>query len=131
MTHGSLDGDDVATGSDKPRCVEVPKVVQVGVQPCGPPGTLPSPCPRRCAAGSPFEARYKVVSSTADPVKSVPMTSSEKRFEVIHEQKTRAEVTRILRDRETGVCYLQTRSGPSGGLTVLVEPDGSPVVRHT
>lgn len=59
------------------------------------------------------------------------MATNEKRFEVIHEQKSMTEVTRILRDRETGVCYLQTRLGASGGLTVLVEPNGSPVVKNT
>ena len=59
------------------------------------------------------------------------MASSEKRFEVFYEQKSLAEVTRILRDRDTGVCYLQTWSGTSGGLTVLVNSDGSPVVQHS
>lgn len=59
------------------------------------------------------------------------MASSEKRFEVTYEQKGLVEATRILRDRDTGVCYLQTWSGASGGLTVLVNPDGSPVVQHS
>lgn len=58
------------------------------------------------------------------------MASQEKRFEVIHEQKSFAEVTRVLVDHETGVCYLQTWAGTSGGLTVLVNPDGSPVVQQ-
>lgn len=57
------------------------------------------------------------------------MATKEERFEVVHEQKSMAEATRILRDRDTGVCYLQTWSGASGGLTVLVNPDGSPVVQ--
>lgn len=58
------------------------------------------------------------------------MASDKQRFEAVHEQKKLAEATRILRDRDTGVCYLQTWSGTSGGLTVLVNPDGSPVVQH-
>ncbi len=59
------------------------------------------------------------------------MASKQKRFEVVHEQKSLTEITRILVDRETGVCYLQTWSGASGGLTVLVNPDGSPVVQQS
>ena len=59
------------------------------------------------------------------------MTSNEKRFEIVHEQKSLTGVIRILRDSETGVCYLQTWSGPSGGLTVLLNADGSPVVQLT
>jgi len=35
---------------------------------------------------------------------------------------------RILVDRETGVNYLYTASGYSGGLTVLVDADGRPIV---
>lgn len=58
------------------------------------------------------------------------MASSENRFETVYEQKSMAEATRILRDRETGVCYLQTWTGASGGLTVLVNSDGSPVVQN-
>jgi hypothetical protein len=59
------------------------------------------------------------------------MASSEKRFEVVHEQKRLGEAIRILRDQDTGVCYLQTWSGAGGGVTVLVNPDGSPVVQHS
>lgn len=58
------------------------------------------------------------------------MGSDKQRFEVVHEQKKLNEATRILRDRETGVCYLQTSLGFGGGLTVLVNPNGSPVVQH-
>ncbi|MBR5123538.1 MAG: hypothetical protein IKU90_00275 [Clostridia bacterium] len=35
---------------------------------------------------------------------------------------------RILVDRKTGVNYLWTASGYSGGLTVLLDADGKPVV---
>lgn len=59
------------------------------------------------------------------------MASQKQRFEVVHEQKSLAEATRILRDGDTGVCYLQTWSVTSGGLTVLVNPDGSPVVQQS
>lgn len=58
------------------------------------------------------------------------MVSSGKRFEIVHEQKTFAESTRILRARDTGLCYLQAWTGTAGGLTVLENPDGSPVVQH-
>ena len=36
--------------------------------------------------------------------------------------------TYVLVDRETGVNYLYANSGYSGGLTVLVDADGKPVV---
>lgn len=35
---------------------------------------------------------------------------------------------RILVDRETGVNYLWVASGYSGGLTVLVDAEGKPIV---
>ena len=35
---------------------------------------------------------------------------------------------RILVDRETGVNYLWTCSGYAGGLTVLVDAEGKPIV---
>lgn len=34
----------------------------------------------------------------------------------------------IYVDRKTGVNYLFTQNGYAGGLTVLVNPDGSPIV---
>ena len=36
--------------------------------------------------------------------------------------------TYVLVDRETGVNYLSANRGYSGGLTVLVDADGKPVV---
>ena len=36
--------------------------------------------------------------------------------------------TYILVDRETGVNYLYAASGYSGGLTVLLDKDGKPVI---
>jgi hypothetical protein len=38
---------------------------------------------------------------------------------------------RILVDRKTGVNYLWTASGYSGGLTVLVDAEGKPIVTPT
>lgn len=34
----------------------------------------------------------------------------------------------IIRDRETGVCYLMAVSGYGGGITPLLDSDGKPVV---
>ena len=36
--------------------------------------------------------------------------------------------TYVLVDRETGVNYLYINSGYSGGLTVLLDADGKPIV---
>ncbi|MBQ5662647.1 MAG: hypothetical protein IIV17_06365 [Clostridia bacterium] len=35
---------------------------------------------------------------------------------------------RVLVDRQTGVNYLWTTSGYAGGLTVMVDADGRPIV---
>lgn len=35
---------------------------------------------------------------------------------------------RVLVDRQTGVNYLWTASGYAGGLTVLLDADGKPIV---
>lgn len=54
----------------------------------------------------------------------------QKRFETISSEtsKLNVEGSRVLRDRETGVCYLFHWAGYAGGLTVLLDADGSPVV---
>ena len=52
--------------------------------------------------------------------------AKEKRFEKIYSQI--ASGIEIWVDRETGVNYLYHTSGYSGGLTVLVDKDGKPVV---
>ncbi len=49
------------------------------------------------------------------------------RFERIYKQGVMSTVE-ILVDRETGVNYLFTTSGSAGGLTVLLDKDGKPVV---
>lgn len=50
----------------------------------------------------------------------------EKRFEKVYSQGGGS--TEIWVDRETGVNYLYHASGYAGGLTVLVDKDGKPVV---
>ena len=52
--------------------------------------------------------------------------AKEKRFEKIYAQEM--GTTEIWVDRETGVNYLYHSSGYSGGLTVLVDQDGKPIV---
>lgn len=54
--------------------------------------------------------------------------TKEKRFVAVHEEKTLTELTRIIRDNETGVCYLYQWAGTGGGLTVLVDKNGKPLV---
>ncbi len=49
------------------------------------------------------------------------------RFKAIHKQGVLA-ATKILVDTETGVNYLFHCDGYGGGLTVLVDKDGKPVV---
>ena len=52
--------------------------------------------------------------------------AKEKRFEKIYSQS--AGATEIWVDRETGVNYLYRSNGYAGGLTVLLDKDGKPVV---
>ena len=59
------------------------------------------------------------------------MSHGENRFDVIYEQRKGVTArTRILRDRGTGVCYLQTWEGFAASITLLVSADGSPVVEN-
>lgn len=51
----------------------------------------------------------------------------EERFIKIHSQGT-VNVTEIWVDKETGVNYLFHCSGYAGGLTVLLDPEGKPVI---
>lgn len=53
--------------------------------------------------------------------------SENKRFEKIYSQGV-ANVNEIWVDLETGVNYLYHASGYSGGLTVLLDRDGRPVI---
>ena len=50
----------------------------------------------------------------------------EKRFEKIYSQS--AGSIEIFVDRETGVNYLYRSNGYGGGLTVMVDKDGKPIV---
>ena len=52
--------------------------------------------------------------------------AKEKRFEKVYSQS--AGTIEIWVDKETGVNYLYHASGYSGGLTVLLDKDGKPVV---
>lgn len=55
--------------------------------------------------------------------------AQEKRFIKTHTQGGFAEnLMQIWVDRKTGVNYLYSASGNSGGLTVLLNRDGTPVV---
>lgn len=55
--------------------------------------------------------------------------SERKRFEVIHKESTGfARDFRILRDKETGVCYLFVHEGYAGGLTVMLDAEGKPLI---
>lgn len=50
-----------------------------------------------------------------------------KRFEVIYKQGTVSRIE-IWVDKETGVNYLFREDGYAGGMTVLLDRDGKPVV---
>ena len=52
--------------------------------------------------------------------------AKEKRFEKIYSQGMGSMEVWI--DRETGVHYLYHQSGYAGGMTVLLDKDGKPVV---
>lgn len=55
----------------------------------------------------------------------------EKRFVRIYKQETLTTVLKIGMDRDTGVNYLYRRNGYSGGMTVLVDRDGKPLIGQT
>ncbi|WP_291579767.1 DUF6440 family protein [Clostridium sp. UBA6640] len=50
-----------------------------------------------------------------------------KRFEVISTQGT-LENYKVIVDKETGVNYLYISNGTSGGLTVLLDSEGKPII---
>lgn len=52
--------------------------------------------------------------------------AKEKRFEKVYSQGMGS--TEIWVDKETGVNYLFYSSGYAGGITVLVDRDGKPIV---
>ena len=55
--------------------------------------------------------------------------ADEKRFVISHKQGGFVDSgVKVLVDRKTGVNYLWVESGYAGGLTVLLNRDGTPVV---
>ena len=52
--------------------------------------------------------------------------SKNKRFEKVYSQDMGS--TEIWVDKETGVNYLYHQSGYSGGMTVLLDKDGKPII---
>ncbi len=53
--------------------------------------------------------------------------SKSERFEKVYSQGS-LTVTEIWVDKETGVNYIFHASGYSGGMTVLLDKDGKPVI---
>jgi hypothetical protein len=56
--------------------------------------------------------------------------SKNDRFEKIYSQG-KISTTEILVDKETGVNYIFHQNGYAGGMTVLLDKDGKPVVTPT
>jgi hypothetical protein len=56
------------------------------------------------------------------------MAKDAERFETLHDESTKLQGSQVLRDRETGVCYLFRCCGTAAGLTALLTRDGAPVV---
>ena len=54
--------------------------------------------------------------------------ANEKRFRKIYSQGGLSTVMEIWVDRETGINYLFSQSGYAGGLTVLLDREGNPVI---
>lgn len=53
--------------------------------------------------------------------------AKEKRFEKIYSQ-SKISTMEIWVDKETGVNYLVYQAGYAGGMTVLLDKDGKPVI---
>ena len=57
------------------------------------------------------------------------MAKKEKRFIVTYEQGGfSAPAVQILVDKETGINYMYAQTGYTGGLTPLLNRDGTPVI---
>ena len=52
----------------------------------------------------------------------------EKRFEAVYQETGMISEKTIYVDKETGVNYLFSASGVSGGLTPLLDAEGKPVI---
>lgn len=50
--------------------------------------------------------------------------TSEERFDIVHEEGSQT----IVVDEETGVMYLFCQAGYAGGMTVMVDADGNPLL---
>ncbi len=59
-------------------------------------------------------------------IKGDIIVAKEKRFEKIYTQSMGS--MEIWVDKETGVNYLYHQSGYAGGLTVLLDKDGKPII---
>lgn len=55
------------------------------------------------------------------------MAKQNDRFEKVYSQGV-VDVTEIWVDKETGVNYIYRASGYSGGMTVLLDSEGKPVI---
>lgn len=55
------------------------------------------------------------------------MSKKEERFKITYSQGMLDSI-QILVDRETGVNYLYRKSGYAGGLTVLLDREGKPII---
>ena len=57
------------------------------------------------------------------------MAKKDSRFVTVYTEGTPfGMMTQILVDKKTGVNYLYTQTGNAGGLTVLLNRDGTPVI---
>ena len=56
------------------------------------------------------------------------MAKEDKRFIKTYSQPTFNTTIEIWVDKETGVNYLYRQSGYSGGMTVLLDKDGKPII---
>ena len=52
---------------------------------------------------------------------------SEKRFEIV-EKQGKIEQFKVIRDNQTGVLYMSHVVGYSGGLTMMVDQEGKPLI---
>jgi hypothetical protein len=55
------------------------------------------------------------------------MFDGDNRFETVYHKLGFKQSIKVLKDRETGVCYLFLKSGYAGGLTLMVDGDGKPL----
>lgn len=53
--------------------------------------------------------------------------NDDKRFEIEYKQESFGRILQIIKDKETGICYLfSSISGYGGGLTPLLDSNGNP-----